>query len=77
MMVLKRFELAVLAVLKMSFNERAFLGKSTESISSLHLVGLFFPVTQRRAAKKKKSLKCYFCICLFNSSVLRIHAFMP
>lgn len=54
MMVLKRFELAVLAVLKMSFNERAFLGKSTESISSLHLVGLFFPVTQRRAAKKKK-----------------------
>lgn len=76
MMVLKRFELAVLAVLKMSFNERAFLGKSTESISSLHLVGLFFPVTQRRAAKKK-SLKCYFCICLFNSSVLRIHAFMP
>lgn len=60
MMVLKRFELAVLAVLKMSFNEPAFLGKSMESISSLHLVGFFFPVTQRYATKKKKKFEMLF-----------------
>lgn len=42
MMVLERFELAMLALLKMAFNESAFLGSSTEFILPLHLVGFFF-----------------------------------
>jgi len=41
MMVLKRFELAMIAVLKMTFNESAFLGNSIESILLLHLAGFF------------------------------------
>lgn len=53
MMVLKHFELAMLVLLKMSFNEIAFLGKSTESIPCLCFVGFFFPVMVRHVTKKK------------------------
>lgn len=52
MMVLKRFELAMLALLKMTFNESVFLGNSTESILLLHLVGFFFSVTEKICNKK-------------------------
>lgn len=45
----------MLALLKMTFNESAFLGNSTESILPLQLVGFFFPVTEKIRSKKKKA----------------------
>lgn len=72
MMVLKCFQLAELALLKMTFNEGAFLGNSTESILPLHLVGFFFSVTEKIC--NKKAWNGIFAF-LFNLSVPRIHSY--
>lgn len=72
MMVLKCFELAELALLKMTFNEGAFLGNSTESILPLNLVGFFFSVTEKICNKKAWDGIFTF---VFNLAVLRIHGY--
>lgn len=70
MMVLKCFELAELALLKMTFNEGAFLGNSTESILPLHLVGFFFSVTEKIWNKKAwNGIFAFVFVCSKNTQL--------